>query len=374
MSDFHDGRRPRPLAPEARPLRYVIADLDSGRLDTNTRYGRKNMWKPEQKQRYIHTLLKGHTLTDPISIGRHVEGGRTREPAVNGNNRLRSIRQFVHNQLGVKALDAEGRACTYYYSEVPAGRNRNCRVLPDDVRNAFNEYPILFNCRPDLTELEEIAWYEELNTSLHAHTSGHLLVADICKLGDFASALLTHFPAVKERISETERPEDANSLGSFLIELSGCEPDFMSEDDKRENVLLVHALLTNLLVNGGLYNDGWKGAYSAQTLAENVRDFRAVFQEARISEELHEEWSAPVKGKPYMQTFYSPNYLLAAIAWSIGTRKENAVRNWKRFLSNIRPGDIAAVYGDELARLKHADNRPEKYEFIWRCVCQYVGA
>lgn len=349
-----------------RRMEQVIQDLD-GRLDTTTRYGRKQMWKPEESERYICVILEGRTLTDPISIGRHFQGGRTREPAINGNNRLRSIRKFVRNEIGVKALDAEGRVCTWYYSEIPDGvRGRNCRVLTPEVQNAFHNYPVYFNVRPGLTEQEEIAWYRELNTSLHAHSTGHLLVADICEQGEFASALLRHFPAVKERISEAESPEDAYSLGTFLIGLSDCEPDFQHEKDTRENVLLSHAVLTNLLVNGSTYSrEGWKGAFSEQTLAENVATMRSIFEDSNVSEELQEEWASPTKSKPYMQLFYSPSYLLGPIAWSIGTRKENAREVWTQFLRTLRPGDIAHIYGDRLAEEKYDDYNAQKYKFAW---------
>lgn len=364
--NFNNGTRPQPLAPEMRRMEQVIRDLDTGRLDTNTRYGRKQMWKPKESERYIHVILEGRTLTDPISIGQHTQGARTREPAINGNNRLRSIRKFVRNEFGVKTMEADGRTSTYYYSEIPDGvRGRNCRVLPDEVRNAFHNYPVLFNIRPNLTEQEEIAWYRELNTSLHAHTAGHLLVADICEQGEFANALLRHFPAVKERISEAESAGDAYSLGSFLIELSGSEPDFQDDNDKRENVLLSHAVVTNLLVNGTPYSGGWKGVFSEQTLAENVATMRRIFEESDVSGELQEEWAGPTKGKPYMQLFYSPSYLLGPIAWSIGTRKENAREVWTQFLRTLRPGDIAELYGNDLAELKYDDSNAQKYRFAW---------
>lgn len=356
-------------------MEQVIRDLDTGRLDTNTRYGRKQMWKPKESERYIHVLLEGRTLTDPISIGQHTQGARTREPAINGNNRLRSIRKFVRNELGVKAVDADGRTYTYYYSEIPDGvRGRNCRILSPEVRNAFHNYPILFNIRANLTEQEEIAWYRELNTSLHAHTAGHLLVADICENGEFANALLRCFPAVKERISEDESPQDVYSLGSFLIERSGCEPNFLDDNDTRENMLLSHAVIANMLANGNPFNNGWKGVFSAETFTENVATMRSIFEDSTISQEMLDEWRLPVKGKPYMQVFYAPGYLLGTIAWSIGNRKSNAREVWTRFISSLRPGDITQIYGNEIAERKLGDERLEKYRTIWDRVQAAVNA
>lgn len=365
--NFNNGTRPQPLAPEMRRMEQVIRDLDTGRLDTNTRYGRKQMWKPEESQRYLQVLLEGRTLTDPISIGRHVHGGRTREPAVNGNNRLRSIRKFVRNEIGVKA-EEDGRVYTYYYSEIPDHvRGRNCRVLSAEVQNAFHDYPIPFNVRPNLTEQEEIAWYRELNTSLHAHTSGHLLVADICEASDFATALLRHFPAVKERISEAESPEDVHSLGTFLIELSGCEPDFLHGDDKKENVLLAHAGLLNLLANGSPYNGGWTGVFGAQALEENVAALRHILAGTHLSDEMRAEWMSPVNRQPYMQRFYHLNYLLGPIAWSLGTKKPDAVDTWMRFLGSARPGTIQDVYLGDIAA-ENGVKDAKKFQFAWERV------
>jgi hypothetical protein len=384
MSEFSTNVTRVPALPVARTVRTVVADLNSGRLHTNTRYGRRHQWKPEESEEFMKTLLKGDTLIDPISIGRHIINGRTTEPAVNGNNRLRSLRKFVNNQLGVRAAGPDGRIYTYYYSEVPpmearvSGRVRP-RVLSPEQRNAFDDYPILFNCRPDLTETQEIAWYRELNTSLHAHSTGHLLVADICDpptqaMRYFADALIANFPAVKERISEPATPEDVNSLGGFLADVSHCEPNFMNDDDKRENVLLSHAVITNLLVNGMPYNWGeWRGVFSGEALAENARAMRTIFSAAAISDELRAEWNEPVKNKPYLATFYFPSYLLGPIAWSLGTRKPNAVATWVRFLSAARPGTIMDVYGHGVRDLKYDDGNPKKYQYAWERVCEVVN-
>ena len=375
MSDFSINVSRVPALPVARTIRTVIADLESGRLDTNTRYGRKHMWKSEESERYIHTLLKGDTLTDPISIGRHTRANRIHEPAINGNNRLRSLRRFANNQIGVRAEGLNGKMCTYYYSEIPPmevramGRVRP-HVLSPDQRNAFDEYPVLFNCRPDLTEREEIAWYRELNTSLHAHTTGHLLVADIVEptsqVGrNFADALITHLPAVKDRISEPAAEGDVDSLGTFLTEVSQCDANFLNDDDKRENVLLSHAVIMNLLVNGLPFKGEFKGVFSSTATEENVASMRKVFADATLSDELRMEWISPVKSKAYMKTFHMPSYLLGPIAWSIGTRKENAVAVWTQFLSSARPGTIAELYGNDLADLKYDDANAAKYKFAW---------
>jgi hypothetical protein len=358
--------------------------MESGRLHTKTRYGRRHQWKPEESEAFIKTLLKGDTLIDPISIGRHSVAGRIVEPAINGNNRLRSLYKFVKNGFGVRADSGDGRICTYFYSQIPAMEVRAVsrtrpRVLSPEQRNAFDEYPIMFNCRPDLTESQEIAWYRALNTSLHAHSSGHLLVADVCDPPvpadrPFADALIAHFPDVKNRISEEGSPEDANSLGALLAEVSSCEANFLNDEDKRETVLLSHAVITNLLVNGVPFGDGWKGAFNADGLVENVAAMRRIFSSAVISEDLRTEWAIPVKNKPCLQNFYLPSYLLGPMAWSLATHKPDAESIWTHFLSTARPGTIAEVYGERLADLKYDDANANKYKFAWERVRDRVTA
>lgn len=372
-----------PELPRARAIRNVIEDLKARRLHTNTRYGRRHQWKPEESEAFIKTLLRGDTLIDPISIGRHSVGGRIVEPTINGNNRLRSLLKFVDNGFGVRAAADDGRICTYYYDEIPRMEVRAMsrirpRLLSPEQRNAFDEYPILFNCRPDLTESQEIAWYRALNTSLHAHSSGHLLVADVCDPPvpsdrAFADALITHFPDVKERIGEDIHPDDVNSLGALLTEISRCEANFMNDEDKRENVLLSHAVFTNLLVNGIPYSDGWKGIFSPDALAENTAAMRRIFTGAAISEDFRAEWAVPVKNKPCLQNFYLPSYLLGPMAWSLATHQPGAEGIWVRFLSNARACTIAAVYGDRLAEIKFGgDGHANKYKFAWERVFDIV--
>jgi hypothetical protein len=374
-----------PELPRPRAIRVVIRDMESGRLHTKTRFGRRHQWKPEESEAFVKTILKGDTLIDPISIGRHVNGGQIEEPAINGNNRLRSLLKFVKNGFGVRAADVDGRIYTYFYSEIPHMETRvlarvRPRVLTAAQRNAFDEYPLMFNCRPNLTEEQEIAWYRDLNTSLHAHSSGHIIVADICDPSPqdgrraFADALIAHFPAVKDRIEEDPKPEDVASLGAFLDEKSGCPANFMDDADKRENVLLSHAVILNLLVNGTPYSDGWKGVFSAEHLAENVRVMRRIFENATIADDLRAEWAVQVKNKPCLQNFYLPSYLLGPIAYSIATHAPDAEAIWIGFLSLAHERTIAEVYGNYLAQVKlGGDGHVNKYKTAWERVCRYMA-
>jgi hypothetical protein len=135
-----------------------------------------------------------------------------------------------------------------------------------------------------------------------------------------------------------------------------------------------HAVITNLLASGVPFHDTWKGTFGSLALAENVEAVRAIFAHATISPELRAEWATPVKTKPYMQTFYFPSYLLGPIAWSVGTKKPDAVGTWVRFLSTARPGTVAETYGDSLADLKYDDGNPKKYQFAWERVVASGGA
>jgi hypothetical protein len=381
MASFNSGTRAHPTAPVPREVRQVIADLLSGRLDTNTRYGRKHQWKVDQAKRYIYNMLTGKMQMDPISIGRHSVNGQTREPAVNGNNRLRSILQFVRNEFGVDSTGPDGRMITYYYNEVPAAemnkpsRRSRCRVLTDEVRNTFDNFPILFNVRENLSESEEIAWYVELNTNMKAHSSGHLLVAAICDpASSFANGFLATFPAMKTRVNERFVDADTDSLGAFLSEITDIEATPMNDDDKRENVLLSHAYIFNLLVNGMPFDDKFKGDFSEENLQRNVSDMKRIFSTAIISPEVKAEWARPIESRPYQQRFFSPSYLLGPIAWSLATNQPHAVDTWTRFLSQCVPNTIHEVYEERIANLKYDDTNKNKYKTAWERVTAHMSA
>lgn len=381
MASFNNGTRAHPTAPVPREIRQVIADLVSARLDTNTRYGRKHQWKIDQAKRYIYNILTGKMQMDPISIGRHSVNGQTREPAVNGNNRLRSILQFRRNEFGVDTMGPDGRMLTYYYNEIPAvemnkpSRRSRCRILSDEVRNTFDNFPVLFNVRENLTEAEEIAWYVELNTNMKAHSSGHLLVAAICDpTSAFSNAFLSTFPAMKTRVNEPLVDADADSLGAFLSEITGIEANPMHDDDKRENVLLSHAYVFNLLVNGTPFDDKFKGDFSHENLAHNISEMKRIFGRTVISPAVKAEWAQPIENRPYEQRLFAPGYLLGPIAWSIATNQPHAVDTWVQFLTQCVPGSIHDVYEERISSLKYDDTNKNKYKTAWERVTAHVNA
>ena len=380
MASFNSNRD-QPAAPVPRQLRHVVADILSGRINTKTRYGRKQQWKIEQSMVYIKALLDAHHHVDPISLSDRGGGGTTVERAVNGNNRLRSIVAFVNNAWGVDAIGTDGRVYTWYYSAIPQAeldkpsRRARCRVLTADVKGKFDNFPLLLNVRFGLTEAEEIAWYIALNRNVKAHTAGHLLVATICDpASPFAHHMLETFPAMKVRVDEAPADTDADSLGVAISDSTGVEFDPMHHDDIKESTLLGQAVVFNLLVNGKPYDDAFKGALLEATLTERAAAMKMVFADATLSDSLKIEMASPVHTKPYMKTLCLPGYLLGPMAWSLAMEKPLAVEVWTRFLSSAVAGTIDEVYGREIAALKYDDQNVRKYSMAWERVVAHVDA
>jgi hypothetical protein len=376
LSRFNDGLRRAPALPSPKELRNVVQDLQSGRIFTGTRFGRKQQWKPEQSQRYIIALLEQRFQVDAISISRITTNGRTIDRAINGNNRLRSILKFVNNEFGIPH-EHEGRIHTFYYSRIPESelekpsRRKLVHLLPEQYKNAFDNFSILFNIRESLTEQQEIEWYEELNTNMVSHTDGHLLISRICDSSlEVNDLFLETFPVMKSRIGLEITEDDANSFGNFLEELTGVRsPDPLNEDDKKEDVSLGLANTFGLLLNGHTYDGKFKGEVNRDILRGNIDTVKHVFQQANISEDLLEEFDTGVHRKQHQLRFWQPRYLLGPIAWSIATRQPGAVEVWIQFLNQARAGTIDRVYLDPIAKLSgHADDKEKTYNTIWELV------
>jgi hypothetical protein len=377
MASFNRNS-PQPLVPQPREIRQALQDMQSGRIDTTMRYGRKQVWNIEESSEYIKTILKGDG-TDPISVNRKTrEDGSTVEHNVNGNNRCRSILKFKNNEIGVVDTDAEGRECTYYYDSIPAAllaspRSRDkCKVLDIHAKNKFLEYPLLFSIRQDLSEAEEIEWYRALNRSLKPHTAGHMLVATLCDPdNEFATDFLATFPSMKSRVNEELTDADRDSLGCFLSEITEVEVDPMNTRDTKENVLLKHAVIFNIIMNGKPFYHEFKGIRSPGTLTENANIIKRIFINASISNELKEEMASPTKIKSYLPRLYDPVYLLGPMAWSLATNQPDAEEVWTRFLYNYQVGLIDRVYVKEVAKRKHGDENTEKYKYAWTLLKTY---
>ena len=379
INDLNHGDRPHPSAPVERELRAVITDLRDGVIDTNLRYGRKQQWKSGQQQRYIIALLEGKVRTDPVAISRRPGIVVGSDRAVNGNNRFRTKRAFVDNGFGVEMRSSDPddhRLHTYYYDTIPAFETGNPRrrnlvhVLPTSVRLKFDRYPILFTIREGLSEREEIAWYEELNTNTVVHSEGHLLKARICNSEDpFVNPFLATFPVIKSSINEPIVDADVESLGSFLTEIAGYQPELMDERDKKEHALLSLAIIYNLLVNGMPYDGKFHGEFSNDNLVRNVQKMRDILTRALCSEEFKTEWASPVNRKPFQTRFWSARYLLGAMAWSIATNQPGVADIWVNFLGLCRAGTVDARCLVPLAQKSgRSDDKAITYADYWGLV------
>jgi len=377
FSKFNDGSNRSPAAPVPVAVRTIIQDMASGRIDTNLRFGRKNQWKLEQRDRYVSRLLEGKFHPDPISISRKVVNGRPSDRAINGNNRLRAVREFVANAFGVTNEGLDGKIHTYYYSEIPEpelsrpSRRMVTHVLPDAVRNCFDNCELLFNIRQGLTEKEEITWYKELNVNVMPHTTGHILIAEMCDTENpIINAMLSTFPIMKRHVGELETIADTNSLGTYLLELSDATFDPLDERDKDEHLMLSLATLFNLLMNGNLFKNGFIGDFNLHTLAENTRLVRRIFEDARIGDDLKDTFKQGVPRRTYLPLFWNHPFLLGPMFWSIAKHGQDAIPIWVKFLSAADATTIGSVYYSD--RKKTSTTTTARMEELYDEVHKYV--
>lgn len=372
---FGGGERAVPAVPTPVEIRTVVADMGSGRINTDTRFGRKQQWKTEQSQKYVEVLLERKFQVDAIAISRRREGSAMRDRAINGNNRLRSILKFVRNLFGIQIGDL-----IYYYSQIPEDvaakpsmRNR-AHVLPADIRALFDSSTILFNIRQGLTEREEIDWYHQLNQNIVPHTEGHLLVSSLCEENELNNAFLDTFPAMKPRIQVEIRPEDANSLGAILERAVGVAPNPMHEDDKKEDAAQALAHIFGILGTGGPYDGGFRDGFNSETLRDNINTMAEIFQSAVISDEMKNEFRTPVMRKTHLPQVWQARYLLGPMAWSIYNEGRNVIDTWVHFLETCEPGKIKRVSLDPLAEKSgRADKKEVTHREAWELMRASLG-
>jgi hypothetical protein len=180
---------------------------------------------------------------------------------------------------------------------------------------------------------------------------------------------------LKVRVDEAPLDADADSLGAIVSDATGVEFDPMHHDDKKEAVLLSHAVFFNLLVNGIPFDDGFKGPFNTEKLMRNINGMKAIFTDAVLSDDLKAEMRSPVKNQPYMPQLCAAGYLLGPIAWSLATDRPLAQELWTRFLNTCGPGMIDDLYKrDTGAGAHHHDKNVKKYSHAWERVQAYVAA
>ncbi len=372
---FGAGARAIPAVPTPVEIRTVIADMRSGRINTDTRFGRKQQWKTEQSQKYTEVLLERKFQVDAIAISRRMEGGVMRDRAINGNNRLRSILKFVSNLFGIQIGEL-----IYYYNQIPeevaakpSMRNR-AHVLPADIRANFDNSSVLFNIRHGLTEREEIDWYHQLNQNIVPHSEGHLLVSSLCEENEVNDAFLDTFPVMKPRIQVEIRPEDVNSLGAVLERAVGVAPNPMHEDDKKEDTAQALAHIFGLLATGCPYDGEFQHGFDPDTLRENINTMADIFLRAVIPDEMKNEFRTPVPRKAHLPQVWQARYLLGPMAWSIYHEGPGVAETWIRFLETCEPGKIKRVSLDPLAeRSGRADKKVVTHREAWEFMRANLG-
>jgi hypothetical protein len=355
---------------ETSAIRHFITDYSAGRYNFNLPFQRKPQWKQSEKSAWIRAILK-NILVDPLSISKR--GNEKR--GINGGNRARTTFDYAANRFSMDIV-SNGKTYHYWFSEVPVElrESRNSRLhrtLDIDARERFLNKIISFNVRIDLTDQEEVEWYENMNKNQKSHTKGQLLVSQLCRdvYNPFVTATLNTFPVLKMRIQMPTSPADANSLGTYLAEKFDIDPTPMDERDEREDFAMVLANFTNLLSNGSPYNAGFTGVCNPDVLARNVNTLHEIFDGITFSDDMLTEFlGASSPKKQFIPRIWSPAYLLGPICWSIGTQKDGVVEVWRSFLNRCVPHTIASTYTDEINRENIGDESSKKYKIGWENV------
>ena len=371
LNEFLDDNSNAVWGSTSSSVRQFVDDYRAGRYDFNLPFQRKPQWRDLEKSEWVSALLRGKRL-DPLSIS--IRMGVKR--GINGGNRGRATRDYVLNRFPME-VNVNRAKHYYWFSEIPpehsVGRYaRFHHVLPITTREEkFLDREIHFNVGRNLTDQEEVEWYNNMNKNQKAHTKGQLLVSNLCREIDnpFVVATLELFPVLKTRIQIPLTEADSNTLGSQLADMFNNEPNPMDERDTREDYALVFATYTNLLGNGKPYNDGFVGECDRLVVQQNANTLLQIFDDLRISEGMTGEFYTPsnVK-KQFIPNIWAPAYLLGPICWSIGNQKENVVHVWRSFLERCLPNTIMETYLRETNERHLDDTSVTKYKTAWENV------
>lgn len=358
---------------ETPSVRQFIDDFRTRRFNFNLPFQRKPQWKHSEKSAWVKALLKG-ILVDPLSISKR---GRERR-GINGGNRARATVDYSLNHFSMD-IEGEGHIHHYWFSEIPPefreGRQaRFHHVLSETARDRFLDTRLTLNVRTNLTDQEEVEWYENMNKNQKAHTKGQLLVSQLCRdiNEPFVVATLDLFPELKTRIQMRLTPDDEHTFSTILTNLFDVDLNPMDERDEREDIAMTCANLTNLLANGTPYNAGYNGTCDHSVVARNVATLLQIFVGLTFSDAMLAEFreGSSVK-KQFLPRIWSSAYLLGPICWSIGTQQENVVHVWRSFLERCVPNTIAATYLNETNDLHLGDEAVRKYKIAWENVLRH---
>jgi hypothetical protein len=377
MDDLMAENPANPAIPVPREIRTVNEDLQTGRINTRVRFGRKQQWTDEQSMEYIKVLLKRSFQVDPVAISRKMKvDGTIEDRAINGNNRLRTIRKFMNNDIYILIESDDSVNHCVFYDRIPDALPNHIRtkaqVLPLTLRNRFSSTQILFNIREGLTEEQEREWYHLLNTNIKPHTDGHLLISTLCDdTNRVVNELLRAFSQLKSRVEAEPEDTDDECIGVYLENISGIELDPNDPVDKKDYVVLSVTSIFNQLWNGNAYEKGFGGeTFNPEDLRRNARILREIFENVVLSEDLLAEFAGAVPMKPGLKRFWSPQYLLAPMAWSIVNRpRQEVLDTWIPFLTNYRAGRIDQTYFEPIrSSPAHYGDKTKNYETAWGLV------
>ncbi len=120
------------LAPWEPDLRTIVDRIDSDDIDLQPDFQRQEVWSPTKKKRLIDTIIRGWSIP-PIHL---VVTSENRMEVLDGQQRLASIRDFLHGQF---AIDGH---ITPEDPNVAALHGRFYRSLDISVRRNIDQYSL----------------------------------------------------------------------------------------------------------------------------------------------------------------------------------------------------------------------------------------
>lgn len=165
-----------------KPRGYSANDFiswnDRGELVLQPKFQRRDVWSPKAKSHLIDTILRG--LPIPIIFIRQnvdPQQRRTIREVVDGQQRLRSVIAFVHDEFSVLK------------SQNPSFGGLNFSQLPSEIQQQFLNYEFSVDLLEGATDADVLDIFARLNTYAQKLTQQELLNAEF--FGEFKQIVYT---------------------------------------------------------------------------------------------------------------------------------------------------------------------------------------
>ncbi len=146
-----------------RKISWLAREDDSGTLDLTPEFQRRHVWQAHQSSYLIDTILNGMPFPEIYMRSETSPGGRTLHQIVDGQQRLRSILDFVRNDFVLAGPDVS-----------PKWAGKSFEDLGDEEKKAFWSYDVVVRELVDATDGDIRDLFRRLNVSAETLTEQEL--------------------------------------------------------------------------------------------------------------------------------------------------------------------------------------------------------